>query len=177
MMAPAINMLTTKLPDSVPVGEHTWPIKTSYKRGIFALDLIEKAGESEFVQLVRTFYDDEAIVSASKEELEDALEAILWFINLGKRPRKTSESSGPRLWDWQEDAGAVIADYLRFYHVDLSKDVDMHWWVFKSLFDALPQDSECRQRMFYRGPVPQGADKQQKKIHAVKRKQYRLPEV
>lgn len=177
-MAPAINMLTNKLPDSVPVGEHMWAIHTSYKRGIFALDLIEKADERDYVQLFRTFFDDETLVSASQDDLENALEAILWFLNLGKRPRRSAaKGHEQRLWDWQEDAGAVIADFFRFYRVDLTTDVNMHWWLFKSLFDALPQESESRQRMYYRGPTPQGSDKQQKKFHAEKRKQYRLPEV
>lgn len=176
-MALAINMLTNKLPDSVPVGEQLWPIRTSYKRGVFALDLIEKADSSEYAQLLRAFFDDELLEKATQDEIKDALDAILWFLNLGKRPHKSVTRNNVRLWDWQEDAGAVIADFLRYYSVDLTKEVDMHWWLFRSLFDALPQESESRQRMYYRGPTPQGADKQQKRLHADKRKQYRLPEV
>lgn len=176
-MALAINMLTNKLPDSVPVGEQLWPIRTSYKRAIFVLDLIEKASESELEQIFHTFFETSVLEKAAQSELEEALEAIMWFLNLGKRPRPNDHCANYRAWDWEYDAGAVIADFFRFYHVDLTKEVDMHWWLFRSLFDALPQDSESRQRMYYRGPTPQGADKQQKRLHADKRKQYRLPEV
>ena len=55
----------------------------------------------------------------------------------------------PPVLDWKIDASAIIGDFLRFYRIDLLT-AEMHWWKFKLLLSALPDDSQIMKRIAYR---------------------------
>ena len=48
--------------------------------------------------------------------------------------------SGAPLVDWEVDADLIYAAFLQAYGIDLLT-ADLHWHKFKSLFDALPDDT------------------------------------
>jgi hypothetical protein len=53
------------------------------------------------------------------------------------------------VFDWKYDAKYLLADFRRYYGIDLLT-AEMHWWEFRSLFAALPDDSLCQKRIAYR---------------------------
>ena len=50
-------------------------------------------------------------------------------------------------WDWDVDARFVLADFRRFYAIDLLRTEYLHWWEFRALFSALPPESQSMHRI------------------------------
>lgn len=50
---------------------------------------------------------------------------------------------------WKIDAPYIIGDFQRYYGIDLLT-AEMHWWRFRILFSALPDDSQMMKRIGYR---------------------------
>lgn len=57
--------------------------------------------------------------------------------------------AAPPVLNWGIDAPYIIGDFQRFYGIDLLS-ADMHWWRFRTLFMALPEDSQMMKRIGYR---------------------------
>ncbi len=86
-------------------------------------------------------------------DLGAALDALLVVLSLrrgqpergqGKR-RRTSQKA----YCFEQDADYIYAAFLSCYGIDLT-DSDMHWWKFRALFRALPQECELVKIMGYR---------------------------
>lgn len=57
----------------------------------------------------------------------------------------------PPVLDWRIDSRFILGDFRRYYGIDLISIEYLHWWEFRCLFAALPDDSQCQKRMAYRG--------------------------
>ena len=83
---------------------------------------------------------------------QEALDASLAFFNFNE-PRRPSTPRQKRLehiraFDWDWDAYRVIADFQRFYGIDLTDArLRMHWWRFWSLFRGLGDGSNTMETM------------------------------
>lgn len=73
-----------------------------------------------------------------------------------KKPVSDDEDFGnnreikrPPVFDWKIDSKCVIGDFQRFYGINLF-DCKMHWWRFRCLFSALPDDSQVQKRISVR---------------------------
>ena len=53
------------------------------------------------------------------------------------------------VFSWKYDAKYIIGDFRRYYNIDLL-NTDMHWWEFRCLMAALPDNSVCQKRIAYR---------------------------
>lgn len=54
-------------------------------------------------------------------------------------------------FDYEQDAGAIYASFLNFYHIDLNQMIDrMHWDQFKALFDNLGSETPIQKIRQYR---------------------------
>lgn len=56
----------------------------------------------------------------------------------------------PPCFDWCIDARYILGDSRRYYGIDLLHVDYLHWWAFKNLFYALPDDSMCMKRVSLR---------------------------
>ena len=56
----------------------------------------------------------------------------------------------PPVFDWRIDSRYILGDFRRYYGIDLIGIDYLHWWEFRCLFAALPDDSQCQKRMAYR---------------------------
>ncbi len=56
----------------------------------------------------------------------------------------------PPVFSWSIDARFILGDFRRYYDMDLQEIDYLHWWKFKSLLAALPDDSQCQKRIAYR---------------------------
>jgi len=55
-------------------------------------------------------------------------------------------------FDYEQDAGAIYASFLNFYHIDLNQMIGrMHWDEFKALFDNLGSETPIQKIRQYRG--------------------------
>ena len=56
----------------------------------------------------------------------------------------------PPVFDWRIDSRYILGDFRHYYGIDLISVEYLHWWEFRCLFAALPDDSQCQKRMAYR---------------------------
>lgn len=66
------------------------------------------------------------------------------------------KASGPRTFDFDQDAGPIYAAFFQCYGLDLlGRDRNLHWWKFVQLFSGLPEDTRMMQIVSIRSrPLP-----------------------
>lgn len=177
-----MNLLYEPFPETVTADGQVYRIPTDFREWLrfadmltdSALSLTEKAylcGKwlspepkqitPGIVEALVGFYRADALHPAPTEPEEDA----------------DAEEAPPQrpYFDWSTDAAFVLGDFLRFYRIDLLT-VRLHWWTFRALFEALPDDSKCMQRIAYRSADLSGIrDKGERARIAKIQKQIALP--
>ncbi len=144
------NILVSPLPRTVEVGGAGVAINTSHRVGIqVARTAGRELPDSVKAGIILRLYFGESVF----DDAVAALDAAMTFHRAGAK----SEGSGRRLMDFDDDAGRILADFLRHYSIDLSDPAfRMHWWTFLALLGALPPDSALMTAMRYRNPAPKG---------------------
>lgn len=189
-------MMIEKPPMSVDVGGLNYDIDPDFRTMIEIEGLItgksvtekQKAFANEIVQFNPEFSFEEACANAKyyealrlfykgniPEDLEDAIETLIWFYGCGKQEQETKHS-GKLIYSYQHDFDYINAGFLQDYKIDLLEVEFLHWWRFVSLFSALRDDCKIREIMGYRGADTKGMDKEQKKFIKKMQKLYALPE-
>lgn len=146
-----VNILASPLPDSVCIGEASVAIRTGYRTGI-QVSRVADSGlpETAIMAAVLRLY-----FPAGAAPADLALQAALEFHRCGKPPPKRAPKAGVRVFDWDHDAGRLLADFRREYRIDLADAATrIHWWVFMAYFEHLSVESEVKQAIYYRGGKP-----------------------
>lgn len=60
------------------------------------------------------------------------------------------EPPHPPYFDFTYDAKWILGDFRRFYGIDLRRAEYLHWWEFRALLSALPDESMTMRRVAYR---------------------------
>lgn len=168
------NILLDKLPLTTPNG---YKIKTSYKQGI-KFELLMQDNElekDEKVELALKIFFDEIDFKNIEKQIDD----ILWFYKCGKE-EKTSLEKGKKekqIYSYVFDADKIYSAFMQQYNIDLQK-IDLHWWQFKSLFEALTDETQIVEIMGYRAmDISKIKDKSEKKRYKELQKIYALPDM
>lgn len=131
------------------------PIKTDFRQVLEFFRCIsdtEKSEQEKAAQVINIFFDEPPKFGG--EELWDFIE---WYISLGDTK---SAVNGKKIFDWDVDSGRVYAAFWQAYRLDLTKE-ELHWWTFKTLFDALPSGSRLMEVIDIRQkPMPVGTDRE-----------------
>jgi hypothetical protein len=95
-----------------------------------------------------------------------------------KKPekKKNRDDSQPgKIFCWDADSGRIFAAFLQVYGIDLRTE-KMHWWTFKTLFDALPADTKLMEVIQIRQKKIPGGKDQGEERNAIIRQQlvYRI---
>lgn len=165
-------------PAEVTVGGRAIPINTSHHCGVRVAAVLDDPaiGPEEAASLVLANYFP-GLYPADEGEAGALLDAALRFFACGAdpAPRKRRGKGGgrSRVFDWEADAGRVVADFQRFYGLDLTDPaLHVHWWRFRALFDGLPGDtSQTMQAMGVRARDPSDCKSAEERaaLHARKR--------
>lgn len=159
-----MNILTDFLPSSIKVGNTTFDIETDFRAGISFYLMIE-AGEQNLYKLFAPFFPKGLPI-----DVNGAVEAAIYFLRGGDTTEeKTQKTERKPSYSYSVDSEAIYADFWRFYNLDLSQD-NLHWWTFRSLLMGLPEDSNFKNRIYYRTcnlrDLPK---KEQKRIAAIRK--------
>lgn len=91
-------------------------------------------------------------------------------------PSEPEPGCRPPTWDWEIDAQYVLGDFRRYYGIDLLCADYLHWWEFRALFSALPDDSRSFQRIGIRSmDLSKIKDKETKRRYAEMQRRIALP--
>ncbi|MDE6004736.1 MAG: bacteriophage Gp15 family protein [Oscillospiraceae bacterium] len=146
-----MNLLYEELPDSVTVAGNSYPIYTDFREWLKFYDLQEESAlsKNEKILLMLTRYKK----SPPLTHLQEALEALVNFANRDKKfdiTKDANTKSTEKILSWSYDSPYIYTAFLSVYGIDLLQIQNMHWYIFLSLFDGLPEDTPIKQRMSYR---------------------------
>lgn len=177
-----MNLLYEPLPETITADGKEFPVVTDFREWIRFSAMLKDAelSEKEKIQFMLLYVDGVEWVS---KNLIDALFSFyraddLKFkkVNLKKYEMENSAIRKPPLFDWGIDAKFLLGDFRRYYQIDLIRVKYLHWWEFRSLFDALPDDSNCQKRVAYRAMnLSQIRDKNERKRIAKIQREIAIP--
>lgn len=150
-----MNPLYEPFPSTVTVKGKRYGIITDFKEWVKFADMVQDEtleAKNKFVYAMQYYID---LPQDTTEEVINAL--IDFFIMKEVYPDRVSEDTQGApyvhrkpLFDFGYDAGCIIAGFQQAYGMDLTA-VNMHWWHFRILLDSLPENTEFKQRIYYRG--------------------------
>ena len=148
-----MNLLYELFPESVTVDGRECPIVTDFREWIRFSAMLKdtELSEEDKVRIMLCYVDG---IERISKNLIDALFSFYRADDLESKKRislsKDDVSKKPPLFDWGIDAKFVLGDFRRYYQMDLIHIDYLHWWEFRCLFDALPDESNCQKRIAYR---------------------------
>lgn len=170
-----MSMLTQRAPNTVTVCEKEVAIRTDFRVGIKAEQMLLD-GELEqadgISRLLQLYFP---VVPA---QTQDAAEAVLRFYSAqhGNVPHGTQNASRTlRIYDYDADAAYIYAAFLTEYGIDLETTEHLHWWKFRAMFTALPQDCIFCKIMEYRAADLSKLKGVERAFYQKMKQQYALP--
>lgn len=174
-------------PEEVSVKERRYPIATDFREWIKFQDMMRDPDvtQHELAYGMAQYYKDEippdsddaicALVAFYLQKDMEETRSIL-FPALRNDIKKQPEEKKKALYDYAFDADCIMAGFYYAYHIDLDTVRYLHWHKFRALLNHLPEDTEFRQRIHYRG-IDAGKIKDKKERERVRKiqRQIRLP--
>lgn len=126
-----------------------YPIQWDFRLGVRFEQAAVLGREEELPGLILDFYRGHP-----PRDLAAAAHALVAFYQGWMHEEKREDTpegneKGGRWYDYSADADVLSASFLIAYGIDLNQN-DLHWWQFKRLMLALPEDSPFKQRVMYR---------------------------
>lgn len=154
-----INALYEPFPDSITAEGEDHRIITDFRDWLRFADLMRDPDidKRDKVYLLSDWFEElpEKINGETVNALFDFYYARELEPDVGDDDDDEDESDDivikPPVFDWQIDSRYILGDFRRYYGIDLIGIEYLHWWEFRCLFAALPDDSQCQKRMAYRG--------------------------
>lgn len=153
-----INVFYEPFPETITIGEQEFPIVTDFREWFRFADMVASRELTEqekvFCMLQWVLAEN---VSVNYQELIEALFSFYRADDLELHPFQPESENGqeaikkPPLFDWRIDGKYIMGDFRRYYGLDLVHLDYLHWWEFRCLFSALPDESICSRRIAYRG--------------------------
>lgn len=150
-----INLLYEPLPESITADGEEYPIVTDFREWFRFADMIHDnslSSEEKLLLMAEWLLEQpELITSELVRAVFDFYGAKLLAPDPPNYDGEDEAEQPPQrpVFDWKYDAKYLLADFRRYYGIDLLT-AEMHWWEFRSLFAALPDDSLCQKRIAYR---------------------------
>lgn len=145
-----IHLLYEALPEVIHADGREIPILTDFRAWLQFIGMVsdKELPEWEKIRMMREWLCVDAPVT------REVVEGLLTFCRAAElepdQEAKTDAqdvSRKPPTFDWAVDAKFVLADFRRYYGMDLLRTGYLHWWEFRALFSALPSESTVMQRV------------------------------
>lgn len=122
-------------PTAIEIGDESYEIRSDFRAILDIMDVLADPDiddeERAFVAL-SIFYIGFNPVRASKDENEEAIQKLKWFINGGNE--KTGRDSDPRVMDWDQDFHLLVAPINRVLGYECRTAEYLHWWTFLAAY-------------------------------------------
>lgn len=187
-----MNILIDKLSTIIQNRVGDIEFNTDFRTGMLFEMLMQDTKidkEIKVIQAINLYYPHPEQI----QDFELALDNIIWFYTCGKsdfnnknqdkedkenRKKKTNSLKEEKIYDYEYDDGYIYSAFLQQYGIDLQEIKYLHWWKFKSLFDALNKDTKIVEIMEYRAiDLGKIKDKDEKKRYKKLKKIYQLPDM
>lgn len=142
-----MSVLTDALPNTIVIDGQKYKINTDFRAGI-RFETMLMSGEWDLEKIIKLYFKE-----STPEDLKAAFKAIEMFYCCGSIPEKKAKNeagkTSKQAYSFDMDAAVIVADFWRFYNIDLTQE-GLHWWAFRALLDGLPADSNFRDRIYCR---------------------------
>lgn len=136
-------MLIDRLPEGVDAGGAWLPVRTDFRYGMLLEELL---WDRDVTEALRAALALRLMLAGDLPEgvpVAAAYRAVLWFFACGQEVSGGGQGA-VRRYDYEMDAGVLVAAFRAQYGVDLCRE-RMHWWVFRGMFEGLlPEHAVCR---------------------------------
>ena len=179
-----INPLYEEFPESIKVDGEEYGILTDFREWIRFSDML---GDNDLTDEEKLYLLTNWLTETPRKITAELVNAVFAFyradalnpdpVENGNEDDREEESQPkrPPVFNWKYDAKFLIGDFLRFYGIDLLS-AEMHWWEFRCLFAALPDESQCRKRIDIRSTdLSKIKDKERRNRIAAAQRQIALP--
>lgn len=158
------NPIVSGYPDYIVSGGVRKPCETHFRVWL----QISRCLDDPAISDAEKVYTVIALSGIEQGDPNDDFEGIAAFLSAGADTRR-SRRRGPRVMDYDADAGLIIASFQSEYGMDITaRGCDMHWWRFLDLLrgmgDATPIMTAVRVRT---AELPTGNDEYSRKRREV----------
>lgn len=163
------------LPVTVTVTGRAFPIRHDFRDGIAFETLMfdRRVPDEAKVPIALDIWFGETWPDA---DLGAVIAAMLDFYACGK-PQDGDEGGG-QLYSYVYDYDLIYAAFLSAYGIDLFGCGELHWWRFRAMLAALPEDSQFMRVVGYRAvKITTDMPKEQRSHLAKMKRLYALPEL
>lgn len=173
-----MNILIDLLPNKVIVEEKEYEINSDFRTSILFEMLMQDDNLSEEDKL---YYALDLYYPILPENINKAVEEILWFYKCRKENDSNSSSRGKKkvtsqIYSFEHDDEYIYSAFLDQYGIDLQDIEFLHWWKFKAMFKALKEDNEIVKIIGYRSiDLSKVKDKSQREYYKNMKQLYEIP--
>lgn len=146
-----INLLYEKYPTELVIDNVDYSIVTDFRNWIAFFDMINDdilEPKDKVIASLQWFKNK------VPDNLEKAYTGLISFASaeeLYSKPTQSNrKSSTKQILSYLHDSEYILGAFLQVYHIDLNSIEYMHWYKFRALLDALPEDTQLKKRMAYR---------------------------
>jgi hypothetical protein len=146
-----LNLLYEEYPTSVTINDKSYPIYTDFRNWVAFFDMFndDTLTKKDIVLASLQWFRDDI-----PPDINTACERLISFAradDLNPKPtQRGGKQSNKQILSYLHDSPYILGAFLQTYGINL-RDVEyMHWFEFKALFDALPEDTPIKKRMAYR---------------------------
>lgn len=178
-----MNLLIDIVPTYVEIDHKKYKINTDFRTSILFELLIQDNSLDQKEKIIKAL---ELYYPVIPENIEEAIEKILWFYKCGKdfqygdssKAKSSSRTKRELEYSFEYDDEYIYAAFLDQYNIDL-QDIDyLHWWKFRAMFKSLKEDNLIVKMMGYRSiNLSEITDKEQRKQIKKMKELYKIPEI
>ena len=120
------------LPDSAVLGGREYPHRTDFREMLKVFSVLNDGEKPEILRwytAISYFFT----VDIPPRHFGEAMEYLAQFLTCGEMGRP-----GPKLFDWEQDATAIIADVNAAAGREVRQE-KLHWWTFLSYFHGIKE--------------------------------------
>ncbi len=157
-----MNVLFEQFPDTVEVDGKEYAVVTDFREWIKLYEFFEHTlrFNRKDLELILDWFEDARPPDEVKaiRALQDFMLAEDIMDNMDEEDEEDEEDGdevsrrrpGKPSFSFSQDAICIYAAFRAVYGIDLTNIPYMHWWQFLSLLAGLPQDTEIKERIYYR---------------------------
>lgn len=176
-----MNILIDNPPKTVEIDSLEYEINSNFRESILFELMIQDDDltyEEKLYQALELYYP------RVPNNVEEAINKIVWFYNGGKIERVKHNSSkvssknikSPNIYSFDYDDEYIFSAFLSQYNIDLSDIEYLHWWKFKALFASLSKENKINEIMSYRAiELSDIKDKEQRSYYKKMKDMYSIP--
>ena len=172
-----MNLLIDVAPQSVSIDNKEYKINTDFRISMMFENLMQDRNykENEKIALAIHLY-----YPIAPENIEGAVEKLLWFYRCGKELNEDEESQSTEkvedVYSFEHDDEYIYSAFLDQYNIDLQDD-NLHWWKFRALFKGLKEDNLINKIMGYRATkITDDMTDKEKAYHRKMKEIYKIPD-